>query len=96
MIHSTRNTPFLQSLLFSHEDFSPCLFRRPSERESEFLSFFQGVQSLLTCEELHSIDRLTVCSSAKGITTNYTWEQIFYFEFDGKRKKHALIKIIGE
>lgn len=25
-----------------------------------------------------------------------TWEQIFYFEFDGKRRKHALIKIIGE
>lgn len=24
-----------------------------------------------------------------------TWEQIFYFEFDGKRDKHALIKIIG-
>jgi len=24
------------------------------------------------------------------------WEQIFYFEFDGKRKKRALIKIIGE
>ena len=57
MIHSTRNTPFLQSLLFSHEDFSPCLFRRPSERESEFLSFFQGVQSLLTCEELHRLQR---------------------------------------
>ncbi|MDD4075572.1 MAG: secondary thiamine-phosphate synthase enzyme YjbQ [Eubacteriales bacterium] len=25
-----------------------------------------------------------------------TWEQIFYFEFDGKRRKHALVKIIGE
>lgn len=25
-----------------------------------------------------------------------TWEQIFYFEFDGLRDKHALIKIIGE
>lgn len=24
------------------------------------------------------------------------WEQLFYFEFDGKRKKRALIKIIGE
>ena len=23
------------------------------------------------------------------------WEQIFYFEFDGKRRKRALIKIIG-
>ena len=25
-----------------------------------------------------------------------TWEQIFYFEFDGKRDKRPLIKIIGE
>jgi secondary thiamine-phosphate synthase enzyme len=25
-----------------------------------------------------------------------TWEQIFYYELDGKRTKHALIKIIGE
>ena len=25
-----------------------------------------------------------------------TWEQIFYFEFDGKRDKRVLIKIIGE
>ncbi len=25
-----------------------------------------------------------------------TWEQIFYFEFDGRRQKHVLVKIIGE
>ncbi len=25
-----------------------------------------------------------------------TWEQIFYFEFDGKRQKRVLVKIIGE
>lgn len=25
-----------------------------------------------------------------------TWEQIFYYELDGMRDKHALIKIIGE
>lgn len=24
------------------------------------------------------------------------WEQIFYYEFDGKRNKRLLIKIIGE
>ena len=24
------------------------------------------------------------------------WEQIFYYEFDGKRKKRALIKVMGE
>jgi secondary thiamine-phosphate synthase enzyme len=25
-----------------------------------------------------------------------TWEQIFYGEYDGMRKKHVLVKIIGE
>ena len=25
-----------------------------------------------------------------------TWEQIFYYEFDGKRDKRVLIKVIGE
>ena len=25
-----------------------------------------------------------------------TWEQIFYGEFDGQRRKHVLVKIIGE
>jgi thiamine phosphate synthase YjbQ (UPF0047 family) len=25
-----------------------------------------------------------------------TWEQIFCFEFDGKRDKHVLVKIIGD
>ena len=25
-----------------------------------------------------------------------TWEQISYYEFDGKRQKHVLIKIIGD
>ena len=24
------------------------------------------------------------------------WEHIFYFEFDGKRRKRVLVKIIGE
>ncbi len=24
------------------------------------------------------------------------WEHIFYYEFDGKRKKRLLVKIIGE
>jgi thiamine phosphate synthase YjbQ (UPF0047 family) len=25
-----------------------------------------------------------------------TWERIFYGEFDGRRKKRVLVKIIGE
>ena len=40
--------------------------------------------------------REVVCAITEGRLDFGTWEQIFYFEFDGMRPKHALIKIIGE
>lgn len=40
--------------------------------------------------------REVVCAITNGRLDFGTWEQIFYYEFDGKRQKHALIKIIGE
>lgn len=40
--------------------------------------------------------RETVVAITDGKLDFGTWEQIFYYEFDGKRTKHALIKIIGE
>lgn len=40
--------------------------------------------------------REAVCAITEGKLDFGTWEQIFYYELDGKRRKHALIKIIGE
>ncbi|MCM1321332.1 MAG: secondary thiamine-phosphate synthase enzyme YjbQ [Bacteroides sp.] len=40
--------------------------------------------------------REVVCAITGGKLDFGTWEQIFYFEFDGKRDKRVLIKIIGE
>ena len=40
--------------------------------------------------------REVVCAITDGQLDFGTWEQIFYYELDGKRNKHALIKIIGE
>ena len=40
--------------------------------------------------------REVVCAITNGKLDFGTWEQIFYYELDGMRKKHALIKIIGE
>jgi len=40
--------------------------------------------------------REVVCAITDGQLDFGTWEQIFYYELDGKRRKHALIKIIGE
>jgi secondary thiamine-phosphate synthase enzyme len=40
--------------------------------------------------------REVVCAITKGKLDFGPWEQIFYGEFDGMRKKRALVKIIGE
>ena len=40
--------------------------------------------------------REVVVAITKGELDFGPWEQIFYGEFDGKRKKRALVKIIGE
>lgn len=37
--------------------------------------------------------RETVVAVTQGRLDFGTWEQIFYYELDGKRRKHALIKI---
>ena len=40
--------------------------------------------------------REVVVAISEGRLDFGPWEQIFYGEFDGKRKKRALVKIIGE
>ncbi|MDR1363126.1 MAG: secondary thiamine-phosphate synthase enzyme YjbQ [Spirochaetaceae bacterium] len=40
--------------------------------------------------------RETIVAITEGKLHFGTWEQIFYGEFDGKRRKRVLIKIIGE
>ncbi|MBT4092278.1 MAG: YjbQ family protein [Deltaproteobacteria bacterium] len=40
--------------------------------------------------------REVVVAITDGILDFGTWEQIFYGEFDGRRKKRVLVKIIGE
>ncbi len=40
--------------------------------------------------------REVVVAITKGKLDFGTWEQIYYAEFDGKRKKRVLVKIIGD
>ena len=40
--------------------------------------------------------REVVAAVTQGNLDFGPWEQIFYGEFDGRRKKRALVKIIGE
>ena len=57
MTHSTPTTFGLQSLLFSKDDLSSYFFRNPTDRELESMSFFYGVQSLLSSDELLQLRR---------------------------------------
>ncbi|MBU90622.1 secondary thiamine-phosphate synthase enzyme [Candidatus Woesearchaeota archaeon] len=40
--------------------------------------------------------REVVCAITKGQLDFGPWEQIYYAEFDGNRKKRVMVKIIGE
>jgi secondary thiamine-phosphate synthase enzyme len=40
--------------------------------------------------------REVICAITNGKLDFGSWEQIFYGEFDGQRKKRVLVKIIGE
>jgi secondary thiamine-phosphate synthase enzyme len=42
------------------------------------------------------LGREVVVAVTAGTLDIGTWEQIFYGEFDGKRRKRVLVKIIGE
>ncbi|MBI9095158.1 MAG: transposase [Sphaerochaeta sp.] len=57
MTHSTPAAFGLQSLLFSQDDLSSCFFRRPTDRELEFMSFFHSLRSLLSSDEVSQLHR---------------------------------------
>ena len=42
------------------------------------------------------LDTLLTSPSLRESSTSAPWERIFYGEFDGRRDKRVLIKIIGE
>jgi hypothetical protein len=57
MNNSTLTPSSLQSILFSHNDLSSCFFRKPTDRELEFMSYFHTVQTLLTSDERIQLSR---------------------------------------
>ena len=40
--------------------------------------------------------REVVCAITNGKLDFGPWEQIYYAEFDGQRKKRVMVKVIGE
>jgi secondary thiamine-phosphate synthase enzyme len=68
----------------------------PHEPISQYLHNRTGEDNADAHLKRQVMGREVVVAVTKGKLDFGPWEQIFYGEFDGKRKKRVLVKIIGE
>ncbi len=79
-----------------HKDFDVWLERlAPHEPVSQYLHN-TGEDNADAHLKRQIMGRETVVAVSAGTLDLGPWEQIFYGEFDGRRKKRVLVKIIGE
>jgi secondary thiamine-phosphate synthase enzyme len=80
-----------------HQDYEKWLERlAPHEPTSQYQHNRTGEDNADAHMKRQVMGREVVVAVTKGKLDFGPWEQIFYGEFDGRRKKRALIKIIGE
>jgi secondary thiamine-phosphate synthase enzyme len=80
-----------------HHDFDKWLESlAPHEPTSEYLHNRTGEDNADAHLKRQVMGREVVVAVTKGKLDFGPWEQIFYGEFDGRRKKRVLVKIIGE
>ena len=80
-----------------HRDFAAWLERlAPHEPISAYQHNLTGEDNGDAHVKRQVMGREVVVAVTKGELDFGPWEQIFYGEFDGRRKKRVLIKIIGE
>jgi secondary thiamine-phosphate synthase enzyme len=68
----------------------------PHEPTSQYLHNRTGEDNADAHLKRQVMGREVVVAITKGKLDFGPWEQIFYGEFDGRRKKRVLVKIIGE
>lgn len=68
----------------------------PHEPVSRYLHNRTGEDNADAHLKRSVMGRESVIAVTEGRLDFGTWEQIFYFEFDGRRRKHVLVKLIGE
>lgn len=68
----------------------------PHEPTSQYRHNLTGEDNADAHLKRSLMGREVVVAITEGRLDFGTWEQIFYFEFDGLRRKHVLVKIIGE
>ncbi len=80
-----------------HHDYDKWLERlAPHEPVSQYRHNETGEDNADAHMKRQVMGREVVVAITNGELDFGTWEQIFYGEFDGKRKKRVLVKIIGE
>ena len=80
-----------------HQDYEKWLEKlAPHEPVSQYLHNRTGEDNGDAHLKRQIIGREVVVAVTNGKLDFGTWEQIFYGEFDGRRRKRVLVKIIGE
>ena len=80
-----------------HHDYEVCLEKlAPHEPVSYYHHNRTGEDNADAHMKRQVMGREVVVAITKGRLDFGPWEQIFYGEFDGRRKKRVLVKIIGE
>ena len=80
-----------------HQDFERWLEElAPHEPVGQYLHNRSGEDNADAHLKRQVMGREVVVAVTKGKLDFGPWEQIFYGEFDGRRRKRVLIKIIGE
>ena len=80
-----------------HQDYEKWLESlAPHEPTSQYLHNRTGEDNADAHLKRQVMGREVVVAITKGKLDFGPWEQIFYGEFDGRRRKRVLVKIIGE
>ena len=80
-----------------HQDYDKWLEKlAPHEPVSQYQHNLTGEDNADAHMKRQVMGREVVVAITKGKLDFGPWEQIFYGEFDGRRRKRALVKIIGE
>jgi len=79
-----------------HKDFDGWLEKLAPYGKEQYSHNLSGEDNADAHLKRTVMGREVVIAITKGRLDFGPWEQVFYGEFDGKRKKRALIKIIGE
>ena len=79
-----------------HQDFSAWLERLAPYGKDKYKHNLSGEDNADAHLKRTVMGREVVVAITNGKLDFGPWEQIFYGEFDGQRKKRVLIKIIGE